>query len=304
MSRPLQVAYVLIYRGKSRYASMAYLSISAARRVHPDCRIALICDKETPQHVRKNFPALLDLVDRVVVLDSEVENVRARSYQFKTRIRDAVEGDVVYLDSDTLPVRPFDGMARGDWDVAYVQDRTHYSPVKPIYPYWVKDRMARVGWDYPFVKYYNAGIGFYRDNAAVRAMVADWQKRWDTFWSVGDDCDQIPLNCSLSTMPIRVHELPPAFNAMVMVHPSLARGAKIYHFFAGNQVTMGDTLFEYLLQHYEATGTIDWESVDRCVAMDHPWMPPYWPRRLWQTGNRWRALWAAGAKLLKQKAVS
>ena len=290
MSKPLTIAYVIVYHGNGRFPAMAYLSAAAARRVEPNSRIVLVTDTETPHHLRKDWPKLLELVDETIPVPASMELLRARSFYLKTRVRDVIDGDFIYLDSDTLPVRPFADMTTGDWDVALIQDRTHHSPITPIFPHWVVPRMKRAGWNVHFEKYFNAGLGFYRDNAAVRALVADWQRRWHEFYALGDDCDQVPLNCSLATMPLRVHELPPAYNAMVTVAPVLARGAKIYHFFTGNRVELGDSLYEYLLQHLQETGIIDWETIDECVALDHPWMPPYWPRRLWQTGNRWRAV--------------
>jgi hypothetical protein len=91
---------------------------------------------------------------------------------------------------------------------------------------------------------------------------------------------------------------------MVRAHPRHARRARILHFFAGNVSSLDDSLLEHLVTVYDAEKRIDWEAVDRCVALDHPWMPPYWPRRLWQTGNRLRALWAVGSKFLRKMAVS
>ena len=110
-----------------------------------------------------------------------------------------------------------------------------------------------------FSKYYNAGIGFYRNTPEVKVVVADWQRRWAHSWNMGDDCDQLALNCSLQSLPIRVHELPPEYNAMVLVHPSHAKRAKIYHFFAGNNEKFGDSLFEHLIMHFEINRLIDWD---------------------------------------------
>ncbi|MGH7171116.1 MAG: hypothetical protein ACRELG_12630 [Gemmataceae bacterium] len=305
MTRPLTIAYVLVDRGTGRYPLMACVSIAAARRVQPHARIVLVCDEETVPHLREKHPDLLDALDQIIPLASSIPSLRARSFYFKTRVRDLVEGDLAYLDSDTLPIRPFADIFDDEWDFALVQDRNHHCPITPTFPHWEMERMRKMGWDCPLPKYFNAGIYFLRDNPAVRTAVADWQRRWEHSWSFGDDWDQLALNCSVHTLPVRVRELSPAYNAMVGVHPVYARGAKIYHFFIGNVSDLGDSLFEHLLRHYQATRTIDWASIDHCVAIDHPWMPPYWPRRLWQTGNYGLALrhFAAriGKKLLPRK---
>ena len=79
-------------------------------------------------------------------------------------------------------------------------------------------------------------------------------------------------------------------NAMILAHPYHSRGAKVYHFFTGGVKPGSNTLADHLITRYLASGAIDWAAVDRCVEMDHPWVPPYWPRRLWQTGHRGMAV--------------
>jgi hypothetical protein len=291
------LAYVLVGNGRDRYTTMCYLSAAAARRVYPGARVVLVTDEETSGHLRANAPHLKQVIDEFLVEPAPMPEARARSFYLKTRLRDVLTGEYIYLDSDTLPVQPFVDMSTGDWDVAFVQDRTHHGPVTPVFPHWELPRLQRMGWQAKLSRYFNAGIGFYRDNAAVRAMTTDWQRRWKESYAVGDDWDQLALNCAIEAVPIKAHELPPAYNAMVTVSPLHARGAKIYHFFAGNRAELSDSLFEHLIRHFETTRTVDWQAVDYCVSRDHPWMAPYWPRRLWQTGNRLEAIRLAVANL-------
>jgi hypothetical protein len=291
------VAYVLVSNGQDRYATMCYLSAAGVRRLHPDARLVLVTDEGTGRLVRENAPFLTQLFDQLIVEPATMSEPRARSFYLKTRLRDVLAGDFIYLDSDTLPVRPFVDMAAGDWDVAFVQDRTHHGPVIPVFPHWELPRLQRMGWQAKLSRYFNAGIGFYRDNAKVRAFTTDWQRRWQQSFALGDDWDQLALNCALEAVPICVRELPASYNAMVTVSPVHACGAKIYHFFAGNRSELADSLYEYLIRQFEVTRSVDWSAVDHCVARNHPWMAPYWPRRLWQTGNRFEAVRLALAKL-------
>jgi hypothetical protein len=284
------VAYVLVSSGQDRYTTMCYLSAAAVRRLHADARIVLVTDEATGRLIRANAPHLSQVIDEFLVEPATMPEPRARSFYLKTRLRDVFAGDFFYLDADTLPIRPFFDVAEGDWDVAFVQDRTHHGPITPVFPHWELPRMKRMGWQAKLSRYFNAGIGFYRDNSRVRELAKDWQERWRHSYSLGDDWDQLALNCALESVPVRVRELPPSYNAMVTVAAVHARDAKIYHFFAGNRAELQDSLFEHLIRRFEETRTVDWDAVDHCVARNHPWMPPYWPRRLWQTGNRQEAV--------------
>jgi hypothetical protein len=288
MSTPLQAVYVMTCTGRNRFSAMAYLAVKGLKRVHPDARAVLVCDPETRDRLAADFPELLDQYDRVIPTPSDVPDVLIRSRYLKTTIRDAVDGDLVYLDIDTLPVSPFADIAAGSWDVAAVQDRNHHCPVEPVFPYWREDDYRKLGWPSPLPKFFNSGVVFLRDNAKTRDLGRRWTARWRELAAIGrSDDDQFALTTAIFDTPgLVVNELDIRFNAMVAAHPCHARGAKVYHFFAGGTKPGTNTLADHLITRYLATGEIDWPTVDRCVAMGHPWVPPYWPRRLWQTGHR------------------
>ena len=276
------------------------MSASAARRVHPDARLVLLTDEPTPARVRQSCPRLLDLFDRVVSVPLSYPEPRTRSFYIKTRMRDLIDGDFVFLDTDTLPVRPFGDVFGKAWDVAAVQDRNHHCPVRPVRPHWEAPRLTRLGWDVRLRWYFNTGVLFWRDTPAARRLGAAWHARWLEELAKLDDFDQLAFNVAAHDTATDVLELPPAYNAMVTVHPVHARGARVYHFFTVNPDAWRQTVFEHLLSGVERTGEIDWEAVERCVAMDHPWLPPYWPRRLWQTGNRAQAVRLYAAKAVRR----
>lgn len=284
------VTYVLASTGCDRYATMCFLSASALRRVHPEVRTVLVCDERTSVHLRANAPFLERVIDEFVIEPAPMPHPRSRSFYLKTRLRSIITGDFIFLDCDTLPVRPFLDMTAGDWDMAFVLDRSHHGPIDPVFPHWEVPRLKRMAWNARLTRYFNTGVGYYRDNAAVRALATEWQRLWEQAYAQGDDWDQLAFNCAAEAVPVRIHELPVSYNAMVAVSPLHAREAKIYHFFAGNQTEMSDSLYEHLIHYFESSGKVDWAAIDRSVATNHPWMPPYWPRRLWQTGNRVQAV--------------
>ena len=84
-------------------------------------------------------------MDELIILDSDVSNLKAKSFQFKTRVPQIFNSPVLYLDSDTLPIRPFwKGFHDGNWDIALIQDRSEYCPMDPVYPHWVEEANGAV----------------------------------------------------------------------------------------------------------------------------------------------------------------
>lgn len=286
-------AYVLVDHGRGAYASMVEVSARVFRRVQPGVPVELVADEDSRAYLTGARRRLLDQFDRVHWAPAALPHLVARSFELKTRVRELVPGDLAYLDGDTLTVRPVaDLFDRSDWDLALVQDRNHHRPVRPTPPRWIEPKMQKHGWPGPLARYYNAGVQYLRDTPVVRQVVTEWRRRLAESHAVGEHDDQLPLNYALHTTaaPVRVLELPSAYNAMVAAHPVHARGARVLHFFAGADAVHGGTLLGHLMRHLDATGEIDWAGLDRAVRLDHPWTPPYWPRRLWQTGNRARAV--------------
>lgn len=300
MSQSPTIVYVLVTDGRGRYPAMALVSASAARRIYPDARLVLVTDEDTPVRLRESHPRLLALFDHVAATPTPMAGAHERGFYLKTRTRDLVEGDFVYLDVDTLPVRPFHDVFARPFDLAMVQDRNHHCPIDPVYPHWEEPRMKRLGWQVPLARYFNTGVIFSRDTPAARRVWGEWQRLWHESFATGDDWDQLAVNVAIHHTPADVLELPPAYNAMVTVHPVHARGARVYHFFTVNRDAWRQTVFEHMLAQAERGGELDWSAVDRCVAMDHPWLPPYWPRRLWQTGNRAKAVGLYATKAVRR----
>ena len=287
------IVYVFVYEGTRKYLNQIGVSVTALRKVHPEANIKIVCDPGTPVRVKRDLPKLLDMVDEVIVEECPESPPVARSFYLKTRMPDLVKCDFVFLDADTLPILPFyEDMAAGDCDIAMVQDRSHYHPIEPHFPEFVVPKMEEMGWPTHTRKYYNTGVGFYRNTPGRDKLVAKWQQLWWDRWKKieceGDD--QICFNVAVELTEASVRELPICFNAMVAAHPRHARDARIYHFFAGNKQNFGDSLFGHLVQHYELNQEVDWPTLNKAVAMQYPWMPPYWPKHLWQAGLRMHAI--------------
>jgi hypothetical protein len=286
------ILYVLVDEGSRKYINQLGVSVLALRQVHPEARVRVLSDLGTRQVVTIASSKLLESIDEWIVEDCLDLPATARSYYLKTRMCDHEKSDFVFLDADTLPIRPFyEDISVIDSDIAMVQDRNHFFPIQPQYPNHIVPNLEEMKWPTSMDKYFNTGVGFFRATKARGELVANWQQLWWERWrKVQEADDQICFNVAAQMSRANVHELPVCFNAMVNVHPIHAVDARIYHFFAGNQKHFGCSLFGHLVEHYDRFQELDTKTLKRAKSMNYPWMPPFWPKHLWKAGMRTQAI--------------
>src|SRR6187549_1140648 len=103
---PLNLCYVLASTGRDDYSAMAAVSAHCVRRLHANAHIHLLCDEATEPALREHAAPVLALVDRVHRIETGMPTPVLRSRFVKTSMRRHIEGDFIFIDVDTMPVRP------------------------------------------------------------------------------------------------------------------------------------------------------------------------------------------------------
>jgi hypothetical protein len=281
-----KVAYVLAYDGAGPYADMVFASASMVQALHPDLERCLVADPRTIDVLEQADPELLQLFDTVAIAREVSGPVKQRSRELKIRLRQMLAGDLIYLDGDTLPLRPFAELATFDGELLGAHDRIAALPV-PHIPFWYEPLFRRLGWQYPPDRYLNVGVLYLRDVPRIHALAAEWLARWQASAAVGCVNDQPAFNAAVQALGVEVGILPVSYNAMVTVSARFARGAKILHFFASEsgERERAVTLLDHLVMHRRATGAMDFDAVVRARQRNYPWMTVEGISRNIQTGH-------------------
>ena len=116
------VVYVLADGAAGLYSRMAVMSVYSLQRYHPDIPVWLVMDPETFGRLERLGSALIDMATPVVEKVPVQFDVTERSRYLKTRMRSIVQGDFLYIDTDTIICAPLDGIDRVDADLAAVAD--------------------------------------------------------------------------------------------------------------------------------------------------------------------------------------
>lgn len=289
------VCYVLITDGRGPYAAMTYLSASCLRLVSPSIQIYLFTDPDSIRHLEANDQPLLEACDRVQIIDipAGFDPTRANRY-IKTKLRELMDGRILYLDSDTLPVRPLDDLFLETADFAACIDQTsltHALEVKEkVLPDGVEPIYERFGWKAPPRRYYNGGVLFSNDTAAARDFYSLWHRRWMGCQDEGLPLDQPSLNSSINESAMKVKTLGHEYNAISKPRIRLNVDVRLYHYFAGRFHLKEELVIADLIDAYQA-GRLDSARLRRLIRTRHIWKNVHWPRLYWASGMYLRALY-------------
>jgi hypothetical protein len=269
-----RVCYVLADGDLGRYAAMACISATSLRRIHPDREIVLVCDVPTADAIHRTGHPLARLCDSIVAAVAPCPTAAERSRWLKTSLRSLLPGHLLYVDVDTVIVRPIElrlspGVhALASADACNQRGR----PVQEVAP-WVELLFTRLGWSIPAL-YRNAGVVFFRDTLEGHAFGNCWHAEWRRSAESGCHRDQPAFNAAVGAMQRSVGLLPLRYNAMPTYRPRLARNAAIYHFWAEQTLNLErpSSLLDHLVRTWEETGVVDEDTIDWCRRHNYPWM--------------------------------
>lgn len=227
--------YVLVTGPQDRYADMTAISAVFVRNVHPGCKIVVLCDISSMRHMTIVGHSLLSLADEVISLEANVENVQSRHAYLKSRMRMIVVGDFVYLDGDTIVVKPLDWIFRSPDPMALVPDPDNKYGDK--LPSRVMDYYRDCDWSFPHsVHNLNTGVLFCRDCLEARRFSDVYVKAVDEIHAKGLDIwEQLVFMKALEVWDGDYFILPECFNAQVSINPASGIDAYIWHFNISNE---------------------------------------------------------------------
>ena len=229
-----KILYVLVTTGEDIYAEQAFLSVHSLRRHEKEAHVTLLTDRLS-RDVLSGREGYLALFDEVVVRDLDPAlSPMIRSRILKTGMRNAVDGDFLFIDTDTLisrPLRDIDELAE---DLAAVYDlhnpleaHTHRGAILSL--------CRRVGFDVSAEKdYFNSGVMLVRDTPANHAFFDAWQAFYQEGVRAGVPSDQPSLARANAAKGHPVRPLPDAWNCQAMSGVRYLGEARIFHYLCTN----------------------------------------------------------------------
>ena len=117
-----KVVYVLVSNKNDYYVEMLQLSLYSLRMFHPEDIVEVVMDEKTYSRLVKQRHRLLVDVKPIVVEIPTEYSLMQRSRYLKTRLREIIVGDFLYLDTDTVIADSLAAIDDFQWDMAAVLD--------------------------------------------------------------------------------------------------------------------------------------------------------------------------------------
>lgn len=225
-----KIVYVVTSSLDDIYWEYAWLSAWSLKHHNPSAYVAIVCDDDTLDSVKKSYRAKsLELFNEIVPVsfDSSVCN-KARSRWLKTSLRDLIRGDFLYVDSDTIITDNLSEIDDFDFDIGMVYDaHTYPYPIPQVF-HWYKQAFNE---ELPSnIHYYNGGLIYAKDSEQAMNFFNSWHKNWIIAGNKIGYTDQTPLARTVLEEGNPVHELSGIYNCLACVGIRYLFDAKIIHF--------------------------------------------------------------------------
>lgn len=180
----VKVVYVVTSTPRDIYLEQAYVSMLSLRHNSPDTRICLLTDTKTAETFTGFRAKIAEMADELKIIDlDQTINGMQRSRMLKTSVRKHFAGDLLFVDCDTLIMRPLNDIDKIDYDLAACID-SHANFADNPYRSLCMIHGKMLDWPIECEDtYYNSGVILARDTPSVH----DFYDRWHANWLKGRD---------------------------------------------------------------------------------------------------------------------
>lgn len=243
--------YVLVSNEQDYYYEQLLCSVYSLKLYNPSAFVCLVVDKQTEISLVNNRSTVFEFISEHISIDVPKEFTQMqRSRYLKTNLRQFVDGDFLFIDTDTIIRSNIDEVDRFDYEIAAVPDAhvnigSHRMKNK-IYE-WARIGGWKVNDDMP---YFNSGIIFVKDTKTTHLFYERWYHFWYANYQKGLYKDQSSLAKTNEEMGYIMEEMNGEWNCQIIENGlRYMTNSKILHYYATRN--KGPHLFNRIDTFYE-----------------------------------------------------
>lgn len=243
-----KIVYCLVSSLKDTYAEQCWVSIYSVRKIHPDAWITVVMDDTTHAEMEGIRKEILTMANEVIV-EQFAEDVipLVRSRVLKTTLRQRVQGDFLYIDTDTVCVKPLTGLNKllEDGHSIHSVHDTH-GPVHKMSPGNIEfhtKNAKMLGYDIMEEDnhFFNSGVSLVKDDEMAYRFYKSWNANYFKYLEkLNIKTDQATLSLTNREMEHVIHPMSKVYNFQIMATIYELKKACIIHYFVtGNTHNSG-----------------------------------------------------------------
>lgn len=228
-----KLVYVLTCAPEATYIEQALMAVFSARHWNPDAHIVLMVDDKTDALLTGKRGEILNYISEKIVVPFEDESLTPmfRSRWIKTQVRQLINGDFLFVDSDTICQRPLNDIDDFDCEVGAVLES--HLPVNEFCDSLhrsAQNANEKIGVDIDVEQlYFSSGVLFVRDTEKTHRLYELWHQYWMEGNEIGLKIDQPSLAKANREMGHIIQQIPDLYNCILFTLPPFVREAYILH---------------------------------------------------------------------------
>ena len=229
-----KILYVLVSSPGDIYLAQACLSVHSLRSHNPRIKVTLLTDSLSLDGFKgRGVPGedFSSLFDEVVVkeLDASLSGMQ-RSRLLKTGMRNYVDGDFLFIDTDTIICHSLEEADSLDLDLGACLD-IHVPLSVHSHRDAILSLCRRIGFDAAGVEeYFNSGVMLVRDTEQNRRFFSLWQQNYLEGCKAGVYSDQPSLAKTNAMCGSPLKRLPDEWNCQAMSGVRYLGGSIVFHY--------------------------------------------------------------------------
>lgn len=236
-----KIVYVLVSSEKDIYLEQARISIASLRTHQKDATIVLMIDSDTKESLNGVRAIIQEEVDEMVVVDApKTFTPQQRSRMIKTSVRQHIEGDYLFIDCDTIILRPIEEIDTWEIEIGAVYDSHSPFQCNP-YRHMSQFHCKLLGCDIEKEEiYFNSGVLYVKDTPRMHDFYMEWNKNWISGLGKDVNMDQPAFAVTNIAFNYPVTPIPAVWNCQIVHGIKFMSSAKILHYLCTNSDNTGD----------------------------------------------------------------
>lgn len=235
----LKVVYALISNQNDYYLEQLLISIYSFRLYHPNATAILVIDHDTNKTIIGKRAIIKSYFSEIKVIEvpNAYNNIQ-RSRYLKTHLRQFIDGDYLFIDTDTVICCPINDINEYNYEIGAVADSNAQLEISET-DEWIVNNAKKMGWtDIIGKPHFNSGIMLVRDTPITHQLYHKWYDLWVSCSLKGINIDQLALVKANEELGFPIKEISGIWNCQI-----LRKGfnhlpqAHIIHYLASNKMS-------------------------------------------------------------------